>query len=224
MRVQNLSLVHLIRRPQERFHEERHPLLLLLHGIGSNEEDLFGLGQYLDERLLIASARAPLSLGPNSYGWFDIEFTPRGMIANMAQAGKSLELLAKFLDELIEIYGVDERRVYVGGFSQGAMMSLALAVTRSQKIAGVVAMSGRFPSQVLEQNPVKDKLKGMKMLVTHGIYDQVLPIEYGREARRILERLEAQLTYKEYAMGHEVNMECLQDASAWLSAAIDANQ
>jgi phospholipase/carboxylesterase len=192
-----------------------------LHGVGSNEQDLFGLAPYLDERFLIVSVRAPVVLGAGAYGWFNIEFTPRGMVADIEQAKRSLELLPGFIDEIVETYGADDKCVYVAGFSQGAMMSLALALTRPEKIAAVVAMSGRFPLPVLEHLPDQKTLAGMPVLVTHGVYDPVLPIEEGRGIRKNLQALPVELTYREYPMGHEVNLESLRDVSTWLSRTLD---
>jgi phospholipase/carboxylesterase len=220
MSARKLSLTHLIQEPRER-KDGRPPLLLLLHGFGSNEADLFGLAPYLDARFLIVSARAPVVMGAGAYGWFNLELTGQGIAADMVQAKRSLELLHGFIDELAESYEADERCLYLAGFSQGAMMSFALMLTRPEKVAGVVAMSGRMPSQVLEQSPDLKALKGMPVLVTHGIYDPLLPIEHGREAREYLETLPVELTYREYPMGHEVSLESLKDVSAWLSNSLD---
>ena len=217
----SLALKHLVREAVDGG-QAAPPLLLLLHGVGSNEEDLFGLAPYLDGRFLVVSARAPVALGYGGYGWFQIEFTPGGMVADVGQAKRSLRLLPGFVDELIETYGADDRRVYLMGFSQGAMMSLALTLTRPEKVAGVVAMSGRLPRQVLEQEPDHDALKGKPVLVTHGLYDPVLPVENGRAARDYLGALPVELTYREYPMGHEVSMESLRDVTAWLTKALDS--
>jgi phospholipase/carboxylesterase len=218
-----LSLTHLTREPG-RDGQTAPPLLLLLHGIGSNEEDLFGLAPYLDERFLVVSARAPVTLDYGGYGWFRIDFTPRGMVADVEQAKKSLIMLPRFIDELVETYGADGGRVYLMGFSQGAMMSLAVALTSPERVAGVVAMSGRFPRQVLELEPDREALNGMPVLVTHGLYDPVLPIENGREARDYLTGLPVELTYREYPMAHEVSMESLRDVAAWLTKVIDSGR
>lgn len=220
MPANTLSLKHLVREPRERS-GERPPLLLLLHGVGSNEADLFGLAPYLDARLLVVSARAPVVLGPGSFGWFRIDFTPEGMVADLAQAKRSLEMLPGFIEELIETYGTDARRTYLAGFSQGAMMSLALMLTRPKGLAGVAAMSGRLPRQVIGAEPDRDALDGLPVHITHGLYDPVLPVEGARDARRYLEQLPVELTYREYPMGHEVSMESLRDVSAWLKAALD---
>lgn len=196
-------------------------MLLLLHGIGSNEQDLYALAPYLDPRLLIICARAPLTLGPGAYGWFELSFTPQGMQANLEQAQRSLELLPRFVQELAATYRIDASRTFVGGFSQGAMMSLGLALTSPELIAGVVAMSGRLPAPLIDQMKSPEALRKLPMLVTHGLYDQVLPIEDGRAARRTLESLGVKVDYREYAMGHEVSEESLADVTAWLSAIVD---
>jgi phospholipase/carboxylesterase len=190
--------------------------------VGSNEEDLFGLAPYLDGRFLVVSARAPVALDYGGYGWFRIDFTPRGMEADIEQAKRSLELLPGFIDGLVETYGAAPRRVYLAGFSQGAMMSLALLLTRPEKVAGVVAMSGRLPKQVLGQAPDREALTGKPVLVTHGLYDTMLPVENGRAARDYLEALPVKLTYREYPMAHEVSAASLRDVTGWLSERLDA--
>jgi phospholipase/carboxylesterase len=104
------------------------------------------------------------------------------------------------------------------------MMSLALLLTRPEKLAGVVAMSGRLPSQVPEREPDHEALKGKPVLVTHGLYDAVLPVEQGRAARDYLAALPVELTYREYPMAHEVSAESLRDVTGWLARALDAGR
>ncbi|HEX8351446.1 MAG TPA: alpha/beta hydrolase-fold protein, partial [Pyrinomonadaceae bacterium] len=169
MSKNNLSLTHLVREPRERT-GGRPPLLLLLHGFGSNEADLLGLAPALDGRVLVVSARAPVVLGPGSYAWFRLDLTPEGMVADLAQAMGSLEMLPGFIDELVEAYGTDAGATYVAGFSQGAMMSLALMLTRPERVAGVAAMSGRLPAPLPGGEPDRASLEGMPVIVTHGLY------------------------------------------------------
>ena len=220
MSEQRLSLVHHVQEPREKG-EGQPPLLLLLHGIGSNEDDLFSLAPYLDGRFFVVSARAPLVMGPGSFGWFNIEFTPRGMVADLEQAAHSHHLLLKFLDEVVESYRVDRACVYLMGFSQGAAMSLSVALTHPEKLGGVVAMSGRFPSLMESEMADREAFRGLPILMTHGIYDPVLPIEDGRAAREKLEALPVELAYHEYPMGHEVSLESLRDVNAWLKSSLD---
>ena len=221
MSESKLALKHLVKEPLDGGRTPP-PLLLLLHGVGSNEEDLFGLAPYVDGRFLVVSARAPVALEYGGYGWFRIDFTPRGMVADVEQAKRSLGMLPGFIDGLADTYGADPRRVHLCGFSQGAMMSLALLLTRPEKVAGVVAMSGRLPRQVLELEPDRAALKGKPVLVTHGLYDTMIPVEQGREARDHLSGLPVELTYREYPMAHEVSAESLRDVTGWLTKTLDA--
>jgi phospholipase/carboxylesterase len=224
MHPETLSLTHLLREPRARDAGRRPPLILLLHGIGSDEADLYALAPHLDGRLLVVSARAPFEMGPGAYAWFNIGFTPGGIVADKAQLKASLKLLSGFIDELVSAYGADEGRVYVAGFSQGAVMGMALLLTRPAKLAGVVAMSGRFPAQLLTQETDRQALAGKRVLVTHGLHDAVLPVEHSRAALEHLKALPLELTYREYPTGHEVSMENLRDVSAWLTDALDARR
>jgi phospholipase/carboxylesterase len=221
--TKELSLKHLARQPATRTAGDQPPLLVLLHGIGSNEADLFSLAPYLDGRFLVASARAPVVMGYDAYGWFSIEFTPAGFVADVAQARASLRQLAVFIGELVEAYSVDPRRVYLMGFSQGAMMSLSLMLSQPRMVAGVVAMSGRLPSELLAEMRDTEAFAGLPVLVTHGTFDQVLPVENGRAIRDALSKLPVALTYREYPMAHEVSQESLRDVAEWLTQTLAAS-
>jgi len=217
MNSSRLSLVHRVREPRPATAGgQQPPLLLMLHGIGSNEDDLYGLAPYLDERFLIVSARAPLPMGPMAYGWFNIEYTPQGLVADLAQAEQSYHLLLRFIDELIEKYGAGNSGIYLMGFSQGAMMSLSVALTHPQKVAGVVAMSGRLPTSAIEHLAPPEDLASLPIFLAHGTDDFVIPVEFAREAREFLAQLPIELTYREYPMAHQVSMESLNDIRVWL--------
>ncbi|HEX9131371.1 MAG TPA: PHB depolymerase family esterase [Ktedonobacteraceae bacterium] len=217
--MKTLSLVHLVRQPK--VEASTPPLLLLLHGVGSNEHDLFGLVPYLDKRFLIISARAPNTLGPGSYAWFEVDFTPQGSVINPAQAEASRKALIEFQDEAVKAYGVDPKRVYLMGFSQGAIMSASVALTQPELVAGAALMSGRILPEIQPLIASNEELTGLSFLVVHGTADMVLPISHGRASRQLLSSLPVELTYHEYRMGHEVSQESLADVAAWLSARLD---
>ncbi len=215
-----LSLTHLTREPtKEAAAGSPPPLLLLLHGVGSNERDLMGLTPWLDGRFFVASARAPITLGYDAYGWFRFEFTPSGpVVMDPAEAESSFRLILRFMDELVEAYGVDPDRTYLLGFSQGTIMGLSVILTHPDKVAGMVAMSGRFPDAIRPQIAPSEELEGLPILLQHGTEDPVLPVHYGRAAREVLDTLPVRLDYREYRMGHHVTQESLADASAWFAA------
>ena len=214
--MKQLSLTHIVRQPAVPS-EGRPPLLVLLHGIGSNEQDLMGLAPSLDGRFLIVSARAPITLERGAYAWFQIQFTPTGIVIQPQEAEASRLLLLKFADELVETYGADPSRVYLMGFSQGCIMSLAAALTHPEKFAGVVGMSGRLMPEIEPLIAPAPQLQGFPMIVVHGTLDQVLPVSYGRGIRDRLQSLPVDLTYREYPMPHTVSPESLRDIAAWLS-------
>ncbi|MDT7944714.1 MAG: alpha/beta hydrolase-fold protein, partial [Cyanobacteriota bacterium PSP.bin.10] len=131
------------------------PVLVMLHGIGSHEGDLFQLAPYLDPRLAVISLRAPIPWSGGGFAWFEMAWTPEGLVGDPQQARNSLKLLSRFLEQTLPsgIPGIalDPRQVYLLGFSQGAIMSLYLALTQPEKLAGVVAMSGRLSPEILAE-------------------------------------------------------------------------
>ena len=223
---QSLSLRHLVRGAQTASTDGgKPPLLVLLHGVGSSEHDLFGLASYLDPRLVIVSPRGPL-IHEQSGGaaWYPVTFTPNGITADETVATESRDKILRFVDEAVEAYGADPRRVYLGGFSQGAIMSLYVALTHPEAIAGAALMSGRLMPVAWEERASDDRLRGLPILATHGLYDPVLPIASGREIRDKLSTLPLDFTYREYPMAHEVSNESLAQATGWLSARLDTPQ
>jgi phospholipase/carboxylesterase len=214
------SLFHQTAPPKSGL-DGKPPLLLLLHGYGANEDDLFSLAPYLDERFMIVSARAPVVLQPMSYAWFNLGFTPQGVIVNPEEVESSRRAIHKFIGEIVEAYNCDPGAVYLMGFSQGAMMSLAVALTYPGSAAGVVAMSGRMLPQTLSLIPDKDALIGLPIFVSHGTRDTLLPINQGRDARAKLSELPVELTYREYDMGHEISYDSLEDITRWLKEQLD---
>src|SRR6266566_1419033 len=213
--MKTLPLVHLVR--QQIIEADTPPLLLLLHGIGSNEHDLYGLAPFLDKRFLIISVRAPYTLGPGSYAWFEADFTPQGPIINPKQAEASRKALITFLKEAITAYDADPKQVYLMGFSQGAIMSASVVLTQPELVAGAVLMSGRILPEIQPLIASNEELSGFPFLVVDGTADMVLPITHGRASRELLSSLPVDLTYHEYLMEHEVNQESLSDVTTWLT-------
>lgn len=192
------------------------PLLLLLHGYGANEDDLFGLAPYVDERFLVLTARAPVRIGMGMYAWFRLGFTPEGILIDPKEVEEARQVLRRFVSEVISAYDVDTNAVFLMGFSQGAMMSLDLALREPEMVAGVVAMSGRIMPTSLESTAAPDRLTGLPIFIAHGTQDAVLPIAHGRATRDRLNDLPVSLTYREYEMGHEVSETSFRDITEWL--------
>jgi phospholipase/carboxylesterase len=212
-----VTLESLVRPPASPF--ARPPLLLLLHGIGADENDLFGLAPRLDPRFLIVSARAPYLARPMGYAWYAIDWATTPPTIDPAEVEASREALSEFIREVCDAHGADPARVWLYGFSQGAVMSFALALARPDLVRGLVAHSGRVLPQSLSRAAAPAALASLDALIQHGLEDDVVPVDRGREARDLLAPLLGpRLTYREYAVGHAISEQSLADAAAWLAA------
>ncbi len=211
----NLSLEYLVREPKIKL--DKNPLLLLLHGYGSNEQDLFSFAAELPDEYYIVSARAPYNLQYGSYAWYAINFdADQNKFSDNDQARISRELIAKFIDELIDIYPINPKNVTLIGFSQGTILSYAVALSHPEKVQRVVAMSGYINPEILEDNYLKNSFSNLKVFASHGTVDQVIRVEWGRKAKPFLENLGIETTYKEYPVGHGVSPQNFYDFKNWL--------
>ena len=214
----DLPLKYLMREPRDG-DARSAPTLVLLHGLRSNEDDLMGLAPELDPQLRIVSVRAPVGMGPSAYAWYPVEFLPGGDFSvDVEVAQRSLEQLVMFLRALPSAVGADPERVYCGGFSQGAVMTLAATVQDPGLMAGILCLSGRLPPTGADSA----RLEGLPAMVVHGTEDPVIPVRYGREVRDFLTSAEAAVTWREYPMGHYVNAASLRDVRNWLSERLAA--
>lgn len=196
---------------------EGAPLLLLLHGYGSNEEDLIGLAPHLDPRLCCVSARAPHELGFGSFAWFNIDMGPEGVRFDFVQAMESLVQVYALADALKQEYRAG--CVFVAGFSQGASMALTAALKKPQAFAGAIALSGVCGPEMLPEDP--QSVRGLPVFMSHGRQDPVIPIAQARASKDLLDPLGLALVYSEYDMPHAIDQECLTDCAAWLRERLD---
>ncbi|AND64686.1 phospholipase [Flavobacterium covae] len=211
----NLSLYHLVKEPKVK--KDKNPLLLLLHGYGSNEEDLFSFASELPEHYYVISARAPYNLMPNAYAWYAINFdADENKFSDLDQARNSRELIISFIDELIKNYPIDPNKITLIGFSQGCILSYATALSYPNKIQRIVGMSGYFNQEIALENYNQNDFSNLQIFASHGSVDQVVPIEWARKAQPILNNLGIQNIYKEYPVGHGVAPQNFYDFKNWL--------
>lgn len=197
------------------------PVLILLHGVGSSENDMAALAPSMDPRFVVVSVRSPLTIGPDAFAWFQVRFTAQGPAIDAQQAEAGWKILANFIPQVVEQYGGDASRVYLGGFSQGGIMSLAALLTAPELLAGAVCMSGRLLPEALAHVAPRDRLAGKPVLLVHGTADSRLGIDYARKAREALGGLGLALSYHELPMGHEITPDSLRLVTSWLSSQLD---
>ncbi len=210
-----MTLHHLVREPKIKL--DKNPLLLLLHGYGSNEEDLFSFATELPDEYYVVSARAPFNMMHGSYAWYAINFdADENKFSDIGQAQQSRDLIAKFIDELIENYPIDANNVTLIGFSQGTILSYAIAVSYPEKVQRVIAMSGYFNSDIATENYQNNDFSRLKIFASHGSVDQVVPVDWARNSIPKLKALRIAIIYKEYPVGHSVAPQNFFDFKNWL--------
>jgi phospholipase/carboxylesterase len=199
----------------------RPPLLVLLHGIGADEADLSPIADALDPRLATISLRAPYEAEPMGYAWYAIDWRTSPPAPDLDQAEESLAALAALVPELVSRHATDPARTFLFGFSQGATMALAVALTRPELVRGIVLHSGRVLPGIEARASPGEALSDLEALVLHGLHDDVLPVERGRETRDLLgPLLGPRLTYREHDAGHFVTAASIGDAARWIAPRI----
>lgn len=210
-----MLLHYLVREPKTILN--KNPLLLLLHGYGSNEEDLFSLASELPEEYFIVSAQAPYALMYGSYAWYAINFDADDTkFSDVNQAKQSRDLLVDFIDELTVKHAIDKEKITLIGFSQGAILSYAIALSYPEKISKIVAMSGYLNTEMAKENFKQNNFSNLKIFASHGTVDQVIPVDWARKTGPALERLGVNFVYKEYPVGHGVAPQNFYDFRNWL--------
>ncbi|NGY38100.1 phospholipase [Flavobacterium sp. XN-5] len=211
----NLSLQYRIREPKIKL--EKNPLLLLLHGYGSNAEDLFSFADELPDEYFVIAAQAPYDLQYGSYAWYAINFdADQNKFSDNEQAKSSRELIAGFIDELLLNYPIDAKAVSLLGFSQGAILSYAIALSHPEKINKIIALSGYVNDEIFKENYRNNDLSKLKIFASHGVVDQVIPVTWARKTTPFLDALGIDSIYKEYPIGHGISPQIFTDFKNWL--------
>jgi phospholipase/carboxylesterase len=210
-----LSLDYQIREPKKVV--DKNPLLLLLHGYGSNEEDLFSFASEMPEEYYVISARAPYDLQFGSYAWYAINFdADQNKFSDHSQAILSRDLVVKFIEELKSNFPIDSANITLIGFSQGSILSYSIALSYPNIVQRVGALSGYLNLDITVDNYQNNDFSSLKIFSSHGTVDQVIPVEWARKTDPILKNLGINSTYKEYPIGHGVSPKNFFDLKDWL--------
>jgi len=213
--MENGLLNYLIQPPKEV--KDKNPLLLLIHGYGSNEEDLFSFASELPDDYYVVSVQAPYQVPPYGYAWYAITFdADMNKFSDDQQAIQSRDLLVQFIDELFTKYPIDRNKVNLVGFSQGAILSYAIAITYPEKINKVAALSGYFHKEIMTPKTDTTTYRHLKIFGSHGTVDQVIPVEWARQTADLLQPFHISFEYKEYPVGHGVAPQNFHDFKSFL--------
>lgn len=189
--------------------------LVLLHGRGADELDLFPLLDLFDpeQRLVAATPRAPLALPPGGWHWY--AFRQVGY-PDPETFGAVYPVLTEWLDTFLEENGLAHDRLVLGGFSQGGVMTYALGLGRGRpRPAALVALSGFIPTVERFELDLSPPLP--PVAIGHGTLDQVISVGFGRAARDALREAGADVTYQETPMAHTIDPAFARELPAWIA-------
>jgi phospholipase/carboxylesterase len=197
----------------------RHPTIVALHGWGASAFDLLGLAPYLaGGRFMMICPQGPLEVplndaGAVGFGWFPLSGVQPAIEGPLEEAAAELE---RFLEAALARYPIDPRKLVLLGFSQGGVLAYRLALAAPRRYAGLAALSSWLPPQMLAKLPEVEGRDELPTLVQHGTADEIIAVARAQQSLEALRALRVPVTYREYAMGHELNGESLTDLARWL--------
>jgi phospholipase/carboxylesterase len=205
------TLQHLVFLPTSA--GKNFPTIIAIHGRGADENDLVPvvLGLELSD-LVLVTPRAPFAFPYGGYAWYNLAHEG---VPDPETFRTSLGLFRKFIGETKAAYPVDPKRLILLGFSQGTVMAYAAALLDPSAFPGIVALRGYIPHR--SGVPLRlNELRGFPVFISHGSNDTMMPVRLGRESAELLRHAGADVTYREYLMGHEVTEEAIRDLKEWV--------
>ncbi|OKL35594.1 alpha/beta hydrolase [Domibacillus mangrovi] len=204
------QLVYELRRPENMEPGKKYPAIFLLHGMGSNEQNMMPLVSGMDKNRFVFSIRGPIQQPPG-YAFFTIQGFGN---PHRDAFDSAIHKLENFIDYAIEKYPVDTNEIFFMGFSQGAILSMTLGLKLGTRIKGIIALSGYIPAFVKEEYDIQT-IDQVAAFISHGEHDQVLPFEWGVAAEAFYKQHGADSTFIGYPQGHTVSNENYNDFTVW---------
>lgn len=192
-------------------------LLVLLHGVGSNETNLLDLGDGVDPATLVVLVQGPLQMGPQQFAWFQVHFTANGPQIVPEQAERSRELLITLLRQLQTQHGIAASDTVIAGFSQGGIMSASVALSSPESVKGFGLLSGRILPELQPHIASKQRLATLKAFVSHGEYDAVLPVMWAERSIALLSSMDVPHEAHRYPAEHGISAAMHADFVQWLA-------
>lgn len=215
-------------RPSNLDKETPSPVVFMLHGFGSNKEDLFSFADDLPEEYTIISIDAPFEISYHGRAWYFIdlsnEYNPAyeslgnntTLRFDHEQAQESIFLIDQFVEEACEHFNLDKERITLLGFSQGAILSQILAMSFPHKYQRVIALSGYLEPSIAPNGFDNMQYQGVKMYISHGINDQVIPFSWAEKGIDTLKNCGIEVTFMEYPTAHGISPQNFYSFKTWL--------
>ena len=211
----DLALKYLAQLPADK--QPHAPVIILLHGYGSDEKDLFELRNFFPKNYIVIAARAPYKLTNGGYQWYEMTDLKGVHDGNPAQLAASRKVIEKFIQQVVKKYDADPKSVYLSGFSQGAIMSYQVGLTAPAMLRGIGVLSGTIYPSLKPLIKKTAALKQLKIFISHGNVDERISFADGKAASDYITHLGLTPEFHRYAgMGHTISKDVLFDLTAWL--------
>ncbi len=210
----DLALPYLAATPAD---AKDKPLIIFLHGYGSDERDLFSIRDDLSQDYSYLSVRAPSEVDGGGYKWFTQDVDQTDYEGVTSDVSKSTDLLRTFIEQATEKYGTQPDKVVLVGFSQGAMMSYQIGLQHPELVRGIAPLSGKILAPLKARLKPDDRLNALKVFIGHGSADSRVPFSGATEARTLLDNLLINPEFHAYAgAGHTITAAEVADLDRWL--------
>ena len=212
----SIQALNYITRPAKEGVENPKPIFLI-HGYGSDENDLFAFADALPDSYYVISVRAPYPMQPFGNAWYGINFdADKGKWTDLEQAKASRELLHTFIAAACKTYALDTTHTTLLGFSQGSILSLALGLEYPEVYKNLICLSGYINEDLFTLKNNTEAYKNLNVFASHGTQDMVVPYDWAVKTPEFLDHLGVSNVFKSYPMGHGVSPQNFSDLLHWL--------
>jgi phospholipase/carboxylesterase len=191
---------------------KKYPVIYAMHGMGSDEEDILSLIEEFKNDFILIGIRGSIIQG-RGYAYFSIKGYGNPDRESFDRSVKSLE---EFIHNAAAAYPIDINKQYLLGFSQGAILSMSLALVMGNKISGIAALSGYIPKFVKEEYEIKS-VEDAAIFISHGEFDPIFPLDIGKENYIFFKEKSKNVSFISYPAGHEVSLKNKYDMIKWLN-------
>lgn len=215
MKKQQLPLEYNYQGPE--INTDKAPVIILLHGYGSDHNDLFSFAPYLPKTSHVIALKAPLAMPGQGNAWYSIYFEAGDSKFNdIPQALAARDQVVQCIDVIIDTFNADPKNVTLIGFSQGTILSFAVALSYPKKVKNIIGLSGYISQDMLTPGYEKHDFSHLNVYTSHGSLDQVIPVSWAQKTPGFLKELNIECSYSEFAVGHGVAPDNFHEFKAWL--------
>ena len=197
-------------------HKE-NPTIFLLHGFGSNMQDLFGLTPFFGDDWNCISLQASIQIQYDGWGWAELDPLNIRKLPKPEQIILHHDMISKSIEQTIDELDLDQAKINLLGFSQGASLSIYCGLKSPETFKTVVALCGYVPEDNIRKGIDNSEKRDIDIFMGNGKLDQIVSLPIAHASRNYLNSIGASLLYNEYESGHTIPNDCLNDTIQWLN-------